>query len=110
MQKHVRSFSSPHRSFHVISPPISIGLGLLMLAMGLQYLRTSGPIWRQASLFWVTISGLVVAMGIATGIVQEVAFGMNRAVSSRFVGTIFGSRPPRACCLVPGGRRWRPIG
>src|SRR3712207_6050843 len=78
-------------SFHFIYPPLSMGLGLLMLAMGVQYLRTYDPLWRQASFFWVKIYGLVFAMGIATGIVQEFEFGMNWAAYSRFVGNIFGS-------------------
>jgi cytochrome d ubiquinol oxidase subunit I len=78
-------------SFHFIYPPISMGLGLLMVVMGLQYLRTKDPIWRQASFFWVKIYGLVFAMGIATGIVQEFEFGTNWSEYSRFVGNIFGS-------------------
>jgi cytochrome d ubiquinol oxidase subunit I len=78
-------------SFHFIYPPISMGLGLLMVVMGIQYVRTKDPVWRQASFFWVKIYGLVFAMGIATGIVQEFEFGMNWAAYSRFVGNIFGS-------------------
>ncbi len=78
-------------SFHFIYPPISMGLGLLMVVMGIQYLRTKDPLWRQASFFWVKIYGLTFAMGIATGVVQEFEFGMNWATYSRFVGNIFGS-------------------
>jgi cytochrome d ubiquinol oxidase subunit I len=78
-------------SFHFIYPPISMGLGLLMVVMGFMYLRTKDPVWRQASFFWVKIYGLVFAMGIATGVVQEFEFGMNWATYSRFVGNIFGS-------------------
>ena len=55
------------------------------------YLRTKDPIWRQSSFFWVKVYGLVFAMGIATGIVQEFEFGTNWATYSRFVGNIFGS-------------------
>src|SRR5262245_4918165 len=78
-------------SFHFIYPPISMGLGLLMVVMGYLYLRTNDPIWRQASFFWVKVYGLVFAMGIATGVVQEFEFGTNWASYSRFVGNIFGS-------------------
>ena len=78
-------------SFHFIYPPISMGLGLLMVFMGWRYVRTKDPLWRQASFFWVKIYGLVFAMGIATGIVQEFEFGTNWAVYSRFVGNVFGS-------------------
>jgi cytochrome d ubiquinol oxidase subunit I len=78
-------------SFHFIYPPISMGLGLLMVFMGWRHLRTGDPLWRQASFFWVKIYGLVFALGIATGIVQEFEFGTNWAVYSRFVGNVFGS-------------------
>lgn len=78
-------------SFHFIYPPISMGLGLLMVIMGWQYVRTKDPLWRQASFFWVRVYGLVFAMGIATGVVQEFEFGTNWAEYSRYVGNIFGS-------------------
>src|SRR4249920_606129 len=78
-------------SFHFIYPPISMGLGLLMVVFGWQYVRTKDPVWRQASFFWVKVYGLVFAMGIATGIVQEFEFGTNWASYSRYVGNIFGS-------------------
>jgi cytochrome d ubiquinol oxidase subunit I len=78
-------------SFHFIYPPISMGLGLLMVVMSVIYLRTRNPVWRQALFFWVKVYGLVFAMGIATGVVQEFEFGTNWSAYSRFVGNIFGS-------------------
>jgi cytochrome d ubiquinol oxidase subunit I len=78
-------------SFHFIYPPLSIGLGLLLVIIGLQYLRTRDPKWRQLSFFWVRVYGLVFAVGVATGIVQEFAFGTNWPLYSRYVGNIFGS-------------------
>ena len=78
-------------SFHFIYPPISMGLGLLLILMGIRYVQTKDLVWRQASFFWVKIYGLVFAMGIATGIVQEFEFGTNWSVYSRFVGNVFGS-------------------
>ena len=78
-------------SFHFIFPPISMGLGLLMVWMAWKYVRTKDPVWRQASFFWTKVYGLVFALGIATGVVQEFAFGMNWSQYSRFVGNVFGS-------------------
>lgn len=78
-------------SFHFIFPPISMGLGLLLVIIGIIYVRTGDPKWRQISFFWVKVYGLVFALGIATGIVQEFEFGMNWAEYSRFVGNIFGA-------------------
>jgi cytochrome bd ubiquinol oxidase subunit I len=78
-------------SFHFIFPPISMGLGLLLVVFGFIYVRTRDPKWRQISFFWVKVYGLVFALGVATGIVQEFEFGTNWAEYSRFVGNIFGS-------------------
>jgi cytochrome d ubiquinol oxidase subunit I len=78
-------------SFHFIFPPISMGLGLMLVAMGVVYLRTKDPKWRQLSFFWVKVYGIVFALGVATGVVQEFEFGMNWADYSRFVGNVFGS-------------------
>ena len=78
-------------SFHFLFPPLSLGLGLILVVFGVQSVRTGDPKWRQLSTFWVRIYGLIFSMGIATGIVQEFEFGMNWSVYSRFVGNIFGS-------------------
>ncbi len=78
-------------SFHFIFPPMSLGLGLILIIFGVKSVRTKNPKWRQLSLFWTKIYGLIFAMGIATGIVQEFQFGTNWSVYSRFVGNIFGS-------------------
>jgi cytochrome d ubiquinol oxidase subunit I len=78
-------------SFHFIYPPLSMGLGLILVVFGIIYVRTRNPKWRQLSFFWVKIYGLVFAIGVATGVVQEFEFGTNWADYSRFVGNIFGS-------------------
>jgi cytochrome d ubiquinol oxidase subunit I len=78
-------------SFHYIYPPISMGLGLVLVLFGIIYVRTRAPKWRQLLVFWVRVYALVFAVGVATGIVQEFEFGMNWANYSRFVGNIFGS-------------------
>ena len=78
-------------SFHFIFPPMSLGLGLILVIFGVKSVRTNDPKWRQLSFFWMKIYGLIFAMGIATGLVQEFEFGTNWSVYSRFVGNIFGS-------------------
>jgi len=78
-------------AFHYIYPPLSIGLGLLLVLMEGIYLRTRDPLWQQITRFWVRIFGLTFAMGVATGIVMEFEFGTNWAAYSRFVGDVFGS-------------------
>ncbi|MFV0316070.1 MAG: cytochrome ubiquinol oxidase subunit I [Microthrixaceae bacterium] len=78
-------------SFHFIFPPMSLGLGLILMILGVKAVRSDDPKWRRLSMFWVRIYGLIFAMGIATGIVQEFEFGTNWSEYSRFVGNIFGA-------------------
>ena len=68
-----------------------MGLGLMLVILGVIYVRTKDPKWRRLSFFWVKVYGLIFALGVATGIVQEFEFGMNWADYSRFVGNVFGS-------------------
>ncbi len=78
-------------SFHFIFPPLSMGLGIMLVAIGIKYARSKDPKWRQLSFFWTQVYGLIFALGVATGIVQEFEFGMNWSAYSRFVGNVFGS-------------------
>ncbi len=77
--------------FHYIYPPLSIGLGLLLVIMEGLYLKTGLPIYHQMTRFWVRIFGLIFAFGVGSGIVMEFQFGTNWAQYSRYVGDIFGS-------------------
>ena len=77
--------------FHYLFPPLSIGLGLLLVIMEAAYLRTKNKIYEEITKFWVKIFGLIFALGVASGIVMEFQFGTNWATYSRFVGDIFGS-------------------
>jgi cytochrome bd ubiquinol oxidase subunit I len=78
-------------AFHYIFPPLSIGLGVLLVIMQGMYLRTGNPIYEAMTKFWVKVFALTFAMGVASGIVLEFQFGTNWATYSRFVGDVFGS-------------------
>lgn len=78
-------------AFHYIFPPLSIGLGLLLVIMEGMYLKTGNKLYERVTKFWVKVFALIFAMGVATGIVMEFEFGTNWAAYSRFVGDIFGS-------------------
>lgn len=78
-------------AFHYIYPPMSIGLGILLVMMEGTYLKTRNPLYEKMTKFWVKIFGLTFSMGVATGIVMEFQFGTNWANYSRFVGDVFGS-------------------
>lgn len=77
--------------FHYIYPPLSIGLGLILVLIEGLYLKTKNPIFLQMAKFWTKVFALTFAMGVATGIVMEFEFGTNWSVYSRYVGDVFGS-------------------
>ena len=77
--------------FHYIYPPLSIGLGMMLVVIEAMSLSTRNPIYHQMARFFTRIFGLVFAIGVATGIVMEFEFGTNWAAYSRFVGDVFGS-------------------
>lgn len=78
-------------AFHYIYPPLSIGLGLIMVVMEAMYLRTGKKLYEQMTKFFVRIFALIFGIGVATGIVMEFEFGTNWAVYSKYVGDVFGS-------------------
>lgn len=78
-------------AFHYIYPPLSIGLGVLLVLMEGIYLRTKNKMYERMTKFWVKVFALTFAMGVATGIVMEFEFGTNWATYSRYVGDVFGS-------------------
>lgn len=80
-----------HTAFHYLYPPISIGLGIMLVIMEGMYLKTKDMKYKQMTSFWIKIFALTFALGVATGLVQTFAFGTNWARYSRFVGDVFGS-------------------
>lgn len=78
-------------AFHYIFPPMSIGLGLVLIIMEGCYLKTKNRVYHELTRFWVRIFGLTFALGVATGIVMEFQFGTNWSTYSRYVGDVFGS-------------------
>jgi cytochrome d ubiquinol oxidase subunit I len=77
--------------FHYLFPPLSIGLGALMVIMEGLYLKTGDLRYHAMTKFWTGVFAVNFAMGVATGIVMEFEFGTNWAAYSRYVGDIFGS-------------------
>jgi len=78
-------------SFHYIYPPLSIGLGLVMVAMEGLYLKTGNKLYENMTKFYTRIFALIFGIGVATGIVMEFEFGTNWATYSKYVGDVFGS-------------------
>jgi cytochrome d ubiquinol oxidase subunit I len=78
-------------AFHYIYPPLSIGIGLIMVIMEGLYLRTGEKAYEVLTRFWLKIFAITFGIGVATGIIMEFEFGTNWAVYSKYVGDIFGS-------------------
>ncbi len=78
-------------AFHYIYPPLSIGLGLIMVIMESLWIRTRNEKYHILAKFWTKIFALTFGIGVVTGIVMEFEFGTNWATYSRYVGDIFGS-------------------
>lgn len=78
-------------AFHYIYPPLSIGLGIIIVMMEGMFLKTKNHLYEQMTKFWVKVFALTFAIGVATGIVMEFEFGTNWATYSRYVGDVFGS-------------------
>ncbi len=78
-------------AFHYIYPPLSIGLGVILVAMEGLYIKTKNKLFEDMTKFWVKVFAITFAIGVATGIVMEFQFGTNWATYSRFVGDVFGS-------------------
>lgn len=77
--------------FHFIFPPLTLGIGLIILIYETLYIKTDKEIYKNISKFIVKIFALIFAIGVATGIVLEFSFGTNWSTYSRMVGDIFGA-------------------
>jgi cytochrome bd ubiquinol oxidase subunit I len=77
--------------FHYLFPPLTIGMGAILVFLEARYLKSRDPQYETAAKFWTKIFGLHFALGVATGIVMEFQFGTNWSAYSRYVGDVFGS-------------------
>jgi cytochrome d ubiquinol oxidase subunit I len=77
--------------FHYLFPPLTIGMGVVLVYLEGMYLLKKEPIYETAARFWTKLFAISFAVGVASGIVMEFEFGTNWAVYSRFVGDVFGS-------------------
>jgi cytochrome bd ubiquinol oxidase subunit I len=78
-------------AYHFFFVPLSIGLGLIMVLFERRYYKSGKPEDKAASELWIKVFTATFAIGVATGVTMEFAFGTNWATYSRFVGDIFGA-------------------
>ena len=77
--------------FHYLFPPLTIGLGFIMVIIETIWIRTQNEEWKRYAQFWTRVFAVNFALGVLTGIVMEFEFGTNWAVYSAYVGDVFGS-------------------
>src|ERR1700741_750341 len=77
--------------YHFMFVPLTIGLAPLIAAMQTAWVVTGNAAWYRLTRFFGKLFLINFALGVATGIVQEFQFGMNRSQYARFVGDIFGA-------------------
>src|SRR5450830_850646 len=77
--------------YHFLFVPLSIGAGLVLVLAERRFYKSGSAGDRAASDFWIKLFTATFAVGVATGIAMEFAFGTNWATYSRFVGDIFGA-------------------
>jgi len=78
-------------AYHFLFVPLSVGLGLIMVLFERRYYKSQSAEDKAWADIWVKIFAATFAIGVATGITMEFAFGTNWATYSRFVGDIFGA-------------------
>lgn len=77
--------------FHFIFPPISIGLGWVLVIAEWFAWKKADRGYQAVAEFFSRLFAISFAVGVATGIVMEFQFGTNWATYSKFVGDIFGA-------------------
>ena len=69
--------------YHFFFVPISIGLGLVTVLFERKYYKSGKPEDKAMSELWIKIFAATFAIGVATGITMEFAFGTNWATYSQ---------------------------
>ncbi|OKL49900.1 cytochrome ubiquinol oxidase subunit I [Boudabousia marimammalium] len=77
--------------YHFVLVPLTIGLSPMVALMETLWLKTQKEHWLKATRFFGKLFLINMALGVATGIVQEFQFGMNWSQYSLMVGDIFGA-------------------
>src|SRR5260370_30526389 len=77
-------------TFYYIFPPLTIGLGLLIVVLKPLALWKRDESYNRAARFWARIFSINFAMGVVTGIPMEFQFGTNWAAFSKTAGGVIG--------------------
>ncbi|MFJ3710262.1 cytochrome ubiquinol oxidase subunit I [Streptomyces sp. NBC_01387] len=77
--------------YHYLFVPLTISLAAIAAGFETAWVRTGKEKYFHATKFWGKLLLINLAIGVATGLVQEFQFGMNWSDYSKFVGDVFGA-------------------
>lgn len=77
-------------SMHILYPPLTIGLSLLLFFAEWSWVRTDDERWYRLVRFFEKLFIVNFAAGVATGITLEMAFGILYGPFSQAAGPFFG--------------------
>jgi cytochrome d ubiquinol oxidase subunit I len=77
-------------TFHIIYPPLTIGLAILMFFAEWRWVATNQDHWYRLIRFFEKLFIVNFAAGVATGITMEMAFGILYGPFSQAAGPFFG--------------------
>jgi cytochrome d ubiquinol oxidase subunit I len=77
-------------TFHILYPPLTIGLAVALLFFEWRWLRTNKEHWYRLCRFFEKLFIVNFGAGVATGITMEMAFGILYGPFSQAAGPFFG--------------------
>lgn len=77
-------------TFHYLFPQLTMGLGLLIVALKTVALRSGDEQWNRAARFWARIFAINFIFGVVTGIPMEFEFGTNWSRFAKLSGGVIG--------------------
>jgi cytochrome bd ubiquinol oxidase subunit I len=77
-------------SMHILYPPLTVGLSVLLLFAEWRWVRTNDEHWYRLVRFFEKLFIINFGAGVATGITMEMAFGILYGPFSQAAGPFFG--------------------
>ena len=77
-------------SMHILYPPLTVGLSILLFFAEWRWVRTNDEQWYRLTRFFEKLFIINFGAGVATGITMEMAFGILYGPFSQAAGPFFG--------------------
>ncbi|EQD77913.1 Cytochrome bd ubiquinol oxidase, subunit I [mine drainage metagenome] len=77
--------------FHILWPPLTIGLALVLFGLEAAWVKTRQPFYYHQVKFWTQLFLINFGVGVISGVPMEFAFGTNWAPFSTASGDFMGN-------------------